>query len=40
MEKWECVRGLEKEERFMVAYILWTRLGDFITRKEKHKTDV
>jgi hypothetical protein len=30
----------EKGERFMVAYILWSRLADFITGKEKHRTDV
>jgi hypothetical protein len=35
-----CMGGGEKGERFMVAYILWSRLADFITGKEKHRTDV
>jgi hypothetical protein len=41
---WESVNvhggGGEKGERFMVAYILWSRLADFITGEEKHRTDV
>jgi hypothetical protein len=39
MGKRECAWG-EKGERFMVAYIPWTRLADFIIGEEKHMTDV
>jgi hypothetical protein len=40
MEKRECTLSGEKGERFMVAYIPWTRLADFIIGEEKHMTDV
>jgi hypothetical protein len=40
MGKRKCALGGEKGERFMVAYILWIRLVDFITGEEKHRIDV
>jgi hypothetical protein len=40
MGKRECVLSGEKRERFMVAYIPWTRLANFITGEKKHRTDV
>jgi hypothetical protein len=40
MGKRECALSSENEERFMVTYIPWIRLADFITGEEKHRTDV
>jgi hypothetical protein len=33
MEKWKYAWEVEKAERFMVAYISWTRVTDFITKE-------
>jgi hypothetical protein len=40
MEKQQCAWGVEKAERFMVAYISWSRMANFITGEQDHRTDV
>jgi hypothetical protein len=40
MEKRQCTWGIEKVERFMVVYIPWTRVADFITGEQDHRMDV
>jgi hypothetical protein len=32
--------GVEKAERFMVAYIPWSRMADFTIGEQDHRTDV
>ena len=34
-----CV-GVEKVECFMVAYVPWSRVANFITGEQDHRTDV
>jgi hypothetical protein len=38
-KRW-CAWGVEKAKRFMVAYIPWSRVADFIIGEQDHKTDV
>jgi hypothetical protein len=33
MGKWQCAWEVQKAKRFMVAYIPWSRVADFITRE-------
>jgi hypothetical protein len=40
MRKRQCAWKIGKAECFMVVYILWTRVANFITEKQDHRTDV
>jgi hypothetical protein len=40
MGKRQCTWGVQKAERFMVAYIPWSRVANFITGEQDYMTDV